>query len=63
MIIVFSKECKSEKYFFSGGEGKGGLASVSEFVNKVFKSKKIYFSFLFFLRGMGGGGGVERGEG
>ena len=56
MIIVFSKECKSEKYFFSGGEGKGGLASVSEFVNKVFKSKKIYFSFLFFLRGMGGGG-------
>ena len=33
-MIFFSKESKSEKKMFSfgGGEGKGGLARVSEFV-------------------------------
>ena len=32
-FCLFLKESKSEKMFpFLGGEGKGGLASVSEFV-------------------------------
>ena len=36
IFFRFSKESKSEKkifvFFLRGGEGKGGLASVSEFV-------------------------------
>ena len=31
-FFLFSKESKSEKKFFLRGEGKGGLASVSEIV-------------------------------
>ena len=33
-VFLFSKESKSEKKLssFLGGEGKGGMASVSEFV-------------------------------
>ena len=36
IFFLFSKEFKSEKNWFllEGGEGKGGLASVSEFVLK-----------------------------
>ena len=43
--MIFFKESKSEKknHFFGGGEGKGGLASISAFVLQRFqiKTKKI----------------------
>ena len=49
--MIFFKESKSEKKsFFGGGEGKGGLASISAFVLQRFQIKKK-------LRGGGGGGG------
>ena len=51
--VFFKKASKSD--FFCGGEGKGGLAGVSEFV--LHESKSIFFS----LQGGGGGGGGERG--
>ena len=72
MIFFLSKESKSEKkILFEGGEGKGGLASISEFalqriqIEYKSKEKKKYFFFFFFFVGGGGGGGgrVERGDG
>ena len=42
--MIFFKESKSEKknLFFGGGEGKGGLASISAFVLQRFQiNKKI----------------------
>ena len=61
----FSKESKSENVFFPSfgeGEGKGGLASVNEFVLqriqiylKIYIYKYMYFFFFYF--GGGGGGG------
>ena len=53
----FSKESKSEKniffsFFFKWGEGKGGLASVSDKTKNANLKKKIFF---FFLVGVGGG--------
>ena len=70
-MIFFSKESKSEKnVFFLRGEGKGGLASVSEFVlQRIQISKKkycflcIFFFIFFFLGGGGGCGGGLRGGG
>ena len=58
--MIFSKVSKSEKknHFFGGGEGKGGLASISAFVLQRLQIKKK-------MRGGGGGwgggkvGGVE----
>ena len=40
--MIFFKESKSEKkiIFFGGGEGKGGLASISAFVLQRFQIKK-----------------------
>ena len=41
--MIFFKESKSEKknhFFFGGGEGKGGLASISAFVLQRFQIKK-----------------------
>ena len=40
--MIFFKESKSEKknHFFGGGEGKGGLASISAFVLQSFQTKK-----------------------
>ena len=39
--MIFFKESKSEKKsFFGGGEGKGGLASISAFVLQRFQIKK-----------------------
>ena len=49
-VSDFFKESKSEKkHFFGGGEGKGGLASISAFVLQRFQIKKK-------MRGAGGGG-------
>ena len=48
--MIFFKESKSEKKsFFRGGEGKGGLASISAFVLQRFQIKKK-------MRGGGGRG-------
>ena len=52
--IFLFKESKSEKkyFFFEGSEGKGGFASLSEFVfQRIFKLKKRknFFSFSFFF--------------
>ena len=48
---------------FLGDEGKGGLASVSDFVLQTMQiSKKIFLFFLFFSF-FSCGGGVERGGG
>ena len=39
--MIFFKESKSvKKSFFGGGEGKGGLASISAFVLQRFQIKK-----------------------
>ena len=49
--MIFFKESKSEKkIIFGGGEGKGGLASISAFVLQRFQIKKKR-----------GGGGEMRG--
>ena len=61
---------KKKLFSFRGGEGKGGLASVSEFdLQRIHILKKLFFFslfilsyFIFFLCG-GGGGGGEGGEG
>ena len=51
--MIFFKESKSEKkIIFGGGEGKGGLASISAFVLQRFQIKKK-------MRGGGGGGEVR----
>ena len=40
-VSDFFKESESEKKsFFGGGEGKGGLASISAFVLQIFQIKK-----------------------
>ena len=55
--MIFFKESKSEKKsLFGGGEGKGGLASISAFVLQRFQIKKK-------IEGGGGGGGGGGGEG
>ena len=71
--FFFSKESKFEKKLFSfrGGEGKGGLASVSEFVlQRIHILKKLFFFSLFILSNFifflcvcvcGGGGGEGAG--
>ena len=47
-------------FSFRWGEGKGGLASVSELVLQriqILKNRKKYIIFFLFLAGGGGGGG------
>ena len=71
-MIFFQKNPSLKKKLFSfrGGEGKGGLASVSEFVLQGIHIKKNCFSFLYLFYlflffslcvwggGEGGGGGL-----
>ena len=59
-MFFFSKESKSEKnkkkisfFVFGGGEGKEGLASVSDERIRILKTKKNIF--FLFLGGRGGG--------
>ena len=49
-MIFLKNPSLKKKSFFGGGEGKGGLASISAFVLQRFQIKKK-------LRGGGGGGG------
>ena len=49
--MIFLKNPSLKKIIFGGGEGKGGLASISAFVLQRFQIKKKK------LRGWGGGGG------
>ena len=68
-MIFFQKNpsLKKKMFSFRGGEGKGGLASVSEFVlQRIHILKKMFFFslfilsyFIFFLSVWGGGGGGE----
>ena len=53
----FFKRIQVLKKFFGGGERKGELASVSEFVLQASKLKKKYYHYYYFR----GGGGVRGG--
>ena len=59
--LFFSKESKSEKkyIFFGESEGKGRLASISEFVLQRIKIKIKIIYLSFFVCVWGGRGGVE----
>ena len=61
---LFKRICLKKSFLFEGGEGKAGLASVSEFVlekNPNPKKKENFFFLLVFLRAGGGSwGGVEK---